>query len=209
MNTRKLDRDFFDLIQHLKENSDLRILSFHYPNAIDEASRQALEKVELPRSLAAFLSKLNGLELRWENARQVKTFIEGSINILPATAITKHWDKAIYFGDGTAAAGGFYPVDFFADEACCGVLADGQKGELHYYAFSSGEEPYNLGIDIAGYLSLAIEAKCYRFWPLVVKLIVEKESSPLIQKFNDDMAVLFPEFSVEKFINQYRDLRNR
>lgn len=210
MNLKKIDRDFFDLVQHLKESKKLHVISFGYPNKIVNEENEKAHKVKLPASLMAFLEAMNGLHLRWENAVQETTFIEGSINILPLNQITKDWNGIVYFDDDTSAARkDFYPVDFFADEACCGVFTSDRNDHLHYYAFSSGEEPYDLGIGIEDYVSLAIEAKCYRYWPLLVKLIVEKISSPMIQKFNNDMAILFPEFSVEKFVNRYEELKKK
>jgi hypothetical protein len=210
MNLKKTDRDFFDLVQTLKENGKLDVLTYGYPDKIDKASKQAIEKVKLPPLLVEFLQSMNGLYLKWENRNQDTTLIAGSLRILPGKEIAKEWNGVVYFDDDTSAGlKEFYPVDFFADEACCGVFAGGKNNSLHYYAFSSGEEPYNLQIDIEDYVTLAIEVKCYRYWPLLVKLITEKISSPMIQKFHDDMAVLFPDFSVEKFMNRYKELSKK
>jgi hypothetical protein len=210
MNTKKIDRDFFDLIQQLKENTKLNVQSYGYPDKIDKASQQVIEKAKLPESLAIFLQSLNGLYLRWENAVQDTTLIEGSLKILPAKEITKSWDGVIYFDDDTSTVmKDFYPVDFFADEACCGVFGKSKNDHLHYYAFSSGEEPYDLQLNIEDYITLAMEVKCYRYWPLIIKLITEKIPSPMIQKFHDDMAILFPEFSVEKLMKRYQELSKK
>lgn len=210
MNTKKTDRDFFDLVQMLKENPELEIRSYAYPEKIDEASQLAIKKAQLPHSLVEFLQTLNGLHLRWENKVQDTTLIAGSLQILPGKEIVKDWNQIIYFDDHTnAGLNHFYPVDFFADEACCGVFGGSKNDDLFYYAFSSGVEPYNLYLNIEEYVALAIEVKCYRYWPLIVQLITEKISSPMIQKFHDDMAVLFPEFSVEKFIKKYKEVREK
>lgn len=210
MNTKKLDRSFFDLIQLLKENNKLNVLSYGYPNKIDKPSQQAIEKVKLPDSMAIFLKALNSLHLTWENKVQDTTLIAGSIRILPGKEIVKDWNQIVYFDDHTSASlKNFLPVDFFADEACCGVFAGGKNDHLYYYAFSSGDEPYDLQLNIEDYMNLAIEVKCYRYWPLIVKLITQKENNPMIQKFGDDMTVLFPEFSVEKFMNRYKELSRK
>ncbi len=208
MNTKKIDRNFFDLVQVLQDNERVHLLSCTYPDQIDPASQEAIEEKTLPDSLVKFLQSLNGLQLQWENRIQDTTLIAGSLKILPGKEIVKNWNELIYFDDHTSAGQThFYPVDFFAEEACCGVFAGGNNDSLHYYAFSSGEEPYNLHVDIYNYVSLAIEVKCYRYWPLIVKLITEKISSSTIQKFGDDMAVLFPAFSVEKFMKMYKEVK--
>lgn len=210
MNTKQTDRDFFELVQTLKENPKLEIRSYAYPEKIDEASQLAIGKVSLPQSLTEFLQALNGLSVRWENRVQDTTLIVGSLQILPVKEIVKDWNQIVYFDDDTnAGLNQFYPVDFFADEACCGVFGGSKNDSLHYYAFSSGVEPYDLHLNIEEYVALAVEVKCYRYWPLIVQLITEKISSPMIQKFGDDMAVLFPDFSVEKFIRRYKELREK
>ena len=208
MNIKKIDRDFFDLAQSLQDNEQLRILACTYPVTIDESSRQALVEVMLPDSLVVFLQSLNGLQLQWENRVQETSLIMGSLKILPAKEMVKNWNELIYFDDNTSAGQKhFYPVDFFAEEACCGVFAGGDNDSLHYYAFSSGDEPYNLHLNMADYVCLAIKVKCYRYWPLIVKLITEKADSPMTRKFRDDMAELFPAFSVEKFMKMYEELK--
>jgi len=209
MNTKKIDRAFFDLVQVLQDNERVHLLACTYPDRIDPASREAIEKEILPDSLVEFLQSLNGMQLQWENRLQDTTLIAGSLKILPGKEIVKNWNELIYFDDHTTAGKShFYPVDFFAAEACCGVFAGGDNDSLHYYAFSSGEEPYNLHLNIAEYVSLAIEVKCYRYWPLIVKLITEKVHNPLVQKFHEDMAELFPEFSIIKFMKRYEEVKS-
>ena len=195
-------------MQTLHDSNGVNILACTYPEKINLASQQAIEGATLPDSLLKFLQTSNGLHLQWENSIQDTTLIAGSLKILPGKEMVKNWNELIYFDDHTSAGlARFYPVDFFAEEACCGVFAGGNNDSLHYYTFSSGEEPYDLRLNITEYVCLAIEVKCYRYWPLIIKLITEKISSPVVQKFYDDMAELFPGFSVEKFIKLYEQVK--
>lgn len=209
MNTLEISNAFFNLVQQVKENEKLKVLAFDLPEKIDAESLQAIEKAKLPDSVFSFLQSYNGFRLHWENAVQATTLISGNLCILPAKEVVKDWNDAIYFDDATSAAKKqFYPVDQFSDEACCGVFS-GKNENLHYYAFSSGEEPYDLKLTIEPYISIAIAAKCYYYWPLILKLIIEKTDSPMIQKMNDDMAVLFPEFSMENWVEAYKKLKTK
>jgi hypothetical protein len=208
MDFKFINQSFIELVQELNSNELVNVVAVSYP-ATSPQPLPNFEGLHLPQSIVQYFQEVNGFHLKWENRYQDTTLISGSLVLLPAAEVTKSWNGAIYFDDDTAAANKpFYPIDQFADEACCGVFAGGKKESLHYYAFSSGDEPYNLEINIQEYITLAIAAKCYYYWPLVLKQIVEKESSPMIQKMNDDMAVLFPQFSMERFVDRYKQMRN-
>ena len=205
----KISSAFLEFVQQLKDNEKLEVLTVAYPATAEKADTASLHRHQLPPGIISYFEELNGMRLSWQNRLQKTNLIQGSLVLLPAAEATKHWNDAIYFDDATSAAKKqFYPIDQFSDEACCGIFG-GKNDHLHYYAFSSGHEPYDLQLNIGQYISMAIAAKCYYYWPLILKLILEKTESPMIQKMNDDMAVLFPEFSMEKWVQEYKKIKKK
>ena len=203
MDFSNINQSFIQLVQELQGNKAVEVLAVTYPATAEKPNKADLKK--LPLGLVRYFEATNGFRLHWQNRIQDRTLINGNLTLLPAAEATKNWNDAVYFDDATRAAKKpFYPIDQFADEACCGVFSTGKNNHLHYYAFSSGEEPYDLQLTIDQYITTAIAAKCYHYWPLILKQIIEKEHSPVIQKMDDDMAELFPEFSVEKWVADYK-----
>jgi len=206
MNLQAIDDSFFSLVQELKSNNLITVESYKYPSPAHEKDKKKLAGSDLPGSIKELLSSLNGFYLRW-NSKNESTDCIGRLKILSASEIFLERKGVVYFDESDPALKHFYPVDFFADESCCGIFYGSKDTSLYYYQFSSSQEPQRLGIDIFKYIEIGMMAKCYSYWPLILLLYQQDGDHEMVNRFKTDMQILFKEFNFENWIKNYLSLK--
>lgn len=121
-------------------------------------------------------------KLKWKlkESDEFDLRLTGSINMLPATEISKDWKDIVYF-DSTPAESilrGFKPVDLFSDDACAGVFEADADNAMHLYLYEG--EPTNLKLSIDNYLLMALSVKGFYFWQYLVQYFIDGRPNEVI-----------------------------
>ncbi|NEO93283.1 MAG: hypothetical protein F6K56_24905 [Moorea sp. SIO3G5] len=211
-----MDNDFLTLINDLEDeldgNPNIILESFKTPLPLSKREQEVVQGVT-PSSIFEFHQNLNGLNIEWEiNKKQSSDVkdIKGSVKILSLKEIIQDWKGVVYF-DFTPESGrirSFHPIDFFVDEACVGAfLNEKDRQELSLYLYSFEGEPVNLNLNIEGYIQMMVLSKGFLYWQYsIIEILLDKEN-PVSHRFKEWMPELFPDFSWEKYIQKYNQLR--
>ena len=161
----------------------------------------------LPPGLAPFYRQFNGFGCKWVHKTDAR--IAGYARFLPLEEMYRYWDGSwtLQPGDPDADAltNGFFPIDFFNDEACVGAFRNDHDPFLYYYNFHGA--PQNLFIGIAAYFELMCYAKAYRYWPYLILEINSGSHSRMGDELRTGMSVLNGEFDMKEFIALYHRLK--
>jgi hypothetical protein len=150
----------------------------------------------------------NGFKFEWK--KEKKGFIGGSMNLIPAETIFGNWKDDEWEIEQNENIQYFKPFDLFVPEAECGFIITPEKVFPSIYYHELGEEPvlYSLDLDFKGYCQMAIEARIYTYWQLVILSINGSgKGEAIAEDFKKDMPEIFPDFSWDNFIERYNSLR--
>lgn len=199
----KIDEIFYTLEMNDNVNELMQDFNSSISTSLEE---EALEQ-GVNQDIINFYKESNGYIINWINDPMKN--IVGKINIIKLEYIINSWEGDIYFEDepSDSQLRMFRPVDQFSEEAHCGILL-GEDGKQRMYFHTYGEdELYDLMIDFSGYLLLAIEARGFFYWQkyLLEKLYdIKSEESENFKKY---MPKLFDGFTLEKFNNNFDQLK--
>lgn len=173
------------------ENRQMRM------NSYNEIKHKIPDNFEL--SLKDFYSGVKSWRIKWTLNPNLKSNIEGSINILPI--------EEVLIGDidfspkEFPVMKNFTLLDYFYPEAAVGFYLDKPENGLYYFAFDS--DPQKLNLDFKGYLEMLKYTRGATYWQLaIIEPIVNKTSST-IEKLNK----IFPEITVHGFYELYDKVR--
>jgi hypothetical protein len=159
-------------------------------------------------SLLIFYEQINGLLIQWEADKADDEDMVGRTKILTFNNAITNWEGVVFFNDTPEGSllRRFFLIDFFVDEAAVGFFATSEKKpNLFLYQFEG--EPFNLKLDINGYIIMLIAAKGFRYWQLVIKSIITGNENSISLKFKKLMPDLFPGFSFTEFEGLYKTLK--
>lgn len=210
--------EFFDdpLIESLlharDEQKKIIEVKYHYGTILREDLLELNRLDVIHNGIKEFYNEItDGLELRWK--KHEDGFIGGNIQL----AETKHLfadpkDNGIYYdetGDGNDLRY-FHPFDFPTPESYVGfVIKPDTIYKSVYYMSISDNSLRNLDLDFQGYTQMALEARVFYYWQLVLmyymngKGIGEQET----ETFKAEMPKIFPDWSWENFIAKFESLR--
>lgn len=155
-----------------------------------------------------YTGKANGFKIEWK--KEKKGFIGGSMNFVPAETIFGNWKYDEWEIEQNENIQYFKPFDLFVPEAECGFIITPEEVFPSIYYRQLGEEPnlYSLDLDFNGYCQMAIEARIYTYWQLVILSINGSgKGEAIAEDFKKDMPEIFPDFSWEGFVEKYNTLR--
>lgn len=159
-----------------------------------------------------FYRKSNdGWGIKWEQEKY--SSIGGNIQL----AETRHLfadpkDNGIYYDETEEGSDlrYFHPFDFPTPESYVGfVIKPDTIYKSVYYMSISDNSLRNLDLDFQGYTQMALEARVFYYWQLVLlyymngKGIGEQET----ETFKTEMPKIFPDWTWENFIEKFESLR--
>lgn len=191
----------FDNAQELEQQS------FSFPVASDLDDWDKLRAAAFAPDFLHQYKSINGVKFSWYSKKDSSVY--GSCRFLKAKDVLTQQKGVTVFDDTGADAWqhDFYPVDFFADEACAGVFAGKHASNCMYLYLMDDEYPLNLNVSVQAYFDLMIIAFAFEYWQLALKEIITQKSNPPSQRFQSKMPLLFPNFSFIEFKEQYQLLK--
>lgn len=194
-----LIRQFFELngvyFHILEQSPRVSQTSIRFP----PANKALLASVSLPKGLQDFYALNDGMKMEWEADRSQDVVGRLHISTLEHfLAGLKAIDSSVQEGEEVFE---FHPVDFFADEACCGLFIRNGQVEDRMYYYTLGETGVtDLGVDFAGYLTLANETHGFRYWPLyLLEYIKGHAATEETERFRAHAPELLKFFDLDGF----------
>jgi hypothetical protein len=159
--------------------------------------------------LKAFYSEVKIFELWWhhDDYQEINQAC-GKINILPIETVLGNWEGIVWFKENPDDYGlkDFKIFDFFVDEACVGFYDLPKKNEELYFLYFE-DAPVSLGLNIEGYIEMLGMSYGFFYWQKAIIEIITGKENPESKDFKHYMPLLFPEFSYEKFVELYHQVK--
>jgi hypothetical protein len=206
MKNEKLEK----LFTELKQNNSIGIkkLELNKQPAADADIEYVKGRKTANTKFLQFYSECNGITIDWQAKKDDSGEVAGKVKLLPFNQAIVNWKGVVYFDDTPEddLIRRFFIIDFFIDEACSGFYATTEQSpDIYYYPFEG--EPFNLELDINGYVEMLIEAKGFRYWQLALKELITKSENHNSKIFKTHMPVLFPDFKFKDFEQKFNSLR--
>lgn len=152
---------------------------------------------KLPASELAFWGEADGLTLAWKGPKRSR----GVIELLPIETMLGDWKGTLYFDDtpATDVTRRLYPLDFPSDtNADCAALTlvRARPRVMHH---TLGEDTRDLGVDVAGYLALALACRGLRGWQ---DAVVADRAGEDTAAFRAQMTALFPDAPLAEILTR-------
>lgn len=200
---------FAALAQELRQNRSIEVVRFELLHpAAGSAGAQGRRMKGVPRAAREFYAQVGAVRLEWQSRVHEDPDVAGRVNILPLDRVLQDWKGDIYFEeDATAGSRRFFrPFDFFVPEAAAGILIRGEPDE-QVYLYTYDDEPFPLGVDLAGYIELLLRARGFLYWQMIPVALALGRPSAEALRFRSAMPQLFPGFDPGEFERLYRRLR--
>lgn len=201
-----LIKEFMD---ELKVNSSISIKNIKTPLPLNKREKEKIKSVS-PNDIFELHNEMNGLNIEWEANNVKEPDIQGSIKILSVQEILQDWKGTVYFNftSDDDRIKNFHPIDFFIDEACVGAfMNETENKDSSLYLFSFEGKPFNLNLNINGYVQMMVASRGFLYWQYVLIEILEGKENPVSKRFKEWMPKLFPNFIWEQYMLLYKKIR--
>lgn len=193
------------MAEGLKSNPSIIVVVCEFnPPATPEELAEARAEFELTPAMLDFYTRANGIRIEWERreSREVPGggLAAGRINLLPVEEVFGDWEDVIYADDEDRFRP-LRPFDFFVEEACAALYADGAAEPEVYYHYL-GEEMRPMGVTFEGYLELLLKSRGFWYWQLAASEPGEHQAGRVSveeKNFRELMPRLFPDFDPSDF----------
>lgn len=201
----------FDILDIQKADPEtIKEVNSKFGNSLPEPLLSKVsEELHLGENLIDLYRVYNGLRIDWitDDERRVG----GRMHFLSMEEVIKSWEGYLYEDEEVAADADirfFHPFDLISEEAQCGIIIDPNSDiKSIFYNYSGEMEIYSLDIDFKSYLEMALEAKVFYYWPLVLLDIKNDEEGEVTKKFKEEMPNIFKDFNFNQFVDKYNSLR--
>jgi len=202
--------DFFDEIVFAFAAGKVETeLSERYFNSFGEVS-SLKEEFKIPAELLSVYENIsNGFTLTWQTDKT--RMINGRMHFLEMQYVMMDQKGKLYeeedleFEERLAYFKGF---DLISETHSVGFLHGTDYESKSLYLHNSPEpELYDLDLDFEGYMEMALEAKIFEYWPLVLLDIQTNSERPETTKFKKEMPKIFDGFDWDEFVEKYSSLR--
>jgi len=149
----------------------------------------------------------DGFELAWWSNKEKG--IGGKIKLAQTKYLFAE-DNGIYGAGDAEEPKYFHPLDYPSPETYVGfVIKPGIIYKSLYYMSVSNYELNNLDLDYDGYTQMAVEARVFNYWQLVLLHYMDTNSigSVEMENFKAEMPEIFPGWTWENFIARFERLR--
>ncbi|MFN8356919.1 MAG: hypothetical protein U0Y10_20865 [Spirosomataceae bacterium] len=191
------------LLIEIEDHPQLTVTDSALPSKTRSESEHQALAIGFSEDFINAYQAINGFKLHWYSKQNPST--KGAIQFLPLTKVVQSWEGVVYFNDTPPndALRQFYPLDFWADEACAGVYVG--ENRLYYYPFEG--QPLDLEVDIAGYIELVLTTKGFWYWPQLIRYFITNEPSWLANHYQTEMPHYFPDHTLVALQKTFERLR--
>lgn len=157
-----------------------------------------------------FYEIATGIEIKWNpvDPEMQENEIIGRVKVNPFSQVVIDWSGIVFFDNEPADSPirGFFPLDFFADEAAVGYCTkEGWRNTLFLYQFDGELIP--LHVNFKHYLQLMLIAKGCIYWQYLIIELVRKEENEVSKRIKKNLPLLFPDFSFIAFEKLFNELK--
>ena len=198
----------FALQDEIYEHEKLEMTDEAMPLSREDEFEQTLSTYGAQDSFPPEYRAVNGFEMVWH--AQEDPSLNGVVKFLTVDQVLSSWEEIFYFkaihGEDHEMRK-YRPLDMPTGELSVGIFSDAGKASS-LYLLKRGNDPINLDLDILGYVQLLFQSRGFIYWQRV--LASHKQgiaNEPAAAAMEAGMTKLFPEFSMEAFLELYDSLR--
>ncbi|THF53038.1 hypothetical protein E6C50_02185 [Flavobacterium supellecticarium] len=198
----------------LKAKKEKKIKDFktwnHLPMEIELESLNKLDAVH--QGIKEYYEKRSdGFELEWWSNKEKS--LGGKMNLAETEYLFA--DMKAYYDEEILSVHGedlqyFQPFDYCSNESRCGFIIrpDSIEKSMYYKSVDDYELDY-LDLDYHGYTQMAIEARVFYDWQVVLLYYMNGVGigSVETETFKTEMPKIFPDWTWENFIAKFESLR--
>jgi hypothetical protein len=197
----ELAEPFYDIEDELIDNEA------HSFYSLLEKDEERLNK--LPNQFRKIYEYANGVKFSWRSAKFPD--VGGNLNFIELNHVLADGLGSTYEKQDLAEnelIEFFKPFDLISEEAECGFLLNpGFESKEIYFRKVGSPQIYGLGVDIDGYLKMAVRSSVFYYWPKVLIDIQANDESEETKKFKKYMPEMFSDFKWESFLAEYKELQ--
>ncbi|TCI93194.1 hypothetical protein [Tenacibaculum sp. M341] len=208
---------FNKYLQHYVRNEKKqgRVFSYDYISSMGSIyeSHSEMERLNaVHEGVEDFYKNVkDGYGFQWQMDEQ--RTVSGRIKFTVFEQMIGDWKRIVYFDDEDLQINPdlefFKPLDVPAAEHRVGFIMRPNEIDPYLYYQDAGETDLHLlDLDFKGYTEMALEAKVFRYWQVVLlHYDGRKLGGPETDNFKKFMPQIFPDFSWDKFIEKYESVR--
>ena len=213
MNIETFDEILIDKTLEAKEDyKSILEVNYEYGLPLEGVSKQLDKLNEVQIGIVDFYKNItDGFELNW--SKDKKRIIGGSIELVKAEYLFKDQKEFGLYDDDTVKENDniqyFQPFDICSSESEVGFIIKPDNIYKSVFYHEAGEsELHSLDLDYNGYTIMAIEARVFDYWQLVLlHYNGSSMGSAETKVFKEEMPKLFPGWTWKEFIEKYENLR--
>lgn len=163
------------------------------------------------KGVEAFYRKTNnGWQLNWK--KEKGQYIGGNIEFAETRHLFANTETFGFYDEDTdedADIRFFHPFDYCSPETCVGFIIKPETIYQSVYYMNGDYELSNLDLDFQGYTQMAVEARVFNHWQIVLLYYmgdIDLGASET-ETFKTEMPKIFANWTWENFIEKFESLR--
>ncbi|REC39951.1 hypothetical protein [Chryseobacterium sp. 5_R23647] len=203
------DDDLFDLLSVAKE--DKKIKNFEsWNNSSLKVKLEDLNRLDIVHNgiKQYYEKRSDGYEFEWYSDKEKG--IGGKMKLAETKYLFSEENYILYDEEDAEDLKYFRPLDYPTAETCVGfIIKPDVIYKSLYYMSVSNYELHNLDLDYDGYTQMAVEARVFNHWQLVLLHYMDGGGIGYVETetFKTEMPKIFPDWTWEGFIAKFEDLR--
>jgi hypothetical protein len=166
------------------------------------------------------ISDCCGLLLKWETNEEFSEsgmvkdeedlgYIFGRLDIWDFDSMLSSMEGIVYFEDEPedSELRNFHMVDYYSDENFVGIFSGDSATDSLYYFNIDDPYPVYLGLDLQGYVDMALAAKAFIHWPVALSDYLSDTESHSMKIMKQYLPILFPDWTWEGWIAMYEEIK--
>ncbi|MDN4013700.1 hypothetical protein QX233_14575 [Chryseobacterium gambrini] len=202
------DDDIFDSLIKAKEQKKIKYFDIRTKPSLKVVLEDLNRLDIIHKGIKRFYEKRgDGFELEWW--ANEKKGIGGKIQFAQTKYLFSE-DNNLYDEEDEEDLKYFRPLDYPTPESYVGfIITPDTIDESLYYMSISDYELNDLDLDYEGYTQMAVEARVFNHWQLVLLYYMDGEGIGLVETetFKTEMPKIFPDWTWENFIAKFESLR--
>lgn len=158
----------------------------------------------LEENVISFYRAIQEWKVKWKTQPELPYVLDGSFNFISIEQMAEISDTPFMPNDFPNMRG-FRLLDYFYNEGAVGFYINQPERGLFLFLFDADPQPLQIGFE--GYLDLLVYTRGVSYWQNLILEHLTKQSYANVSKIREHLPKLFPDFSMEGFIERYEARR--
>jgi len=201
-----------DLLIAEEDNKTINEVKYNYNSTLKEDLHELNMLNLIHEGVKEFYTKIgDGFKLKWRKNKNGS--IDGNIQLATTKSLFADPKSFDFYDNETnenADINFFHPFDYSSAESYVGfIIKPDFVYKSLYYMSISDYQLNNLDLDFHGYTEMAVEARVFNHWQVVLLYYMGDIETGLseTETFKTEMPKIFPDWTWENFIAKFESLR--